>query len=108
VIATCAEQGTSEQVRSRDNHPRRGSKNQGVANKPLIDASCARIVELKLFSGLSAEKIAEVEGSSTATVTRQWRFARAWLGRLGVEVPANLSLAGDVAAASSTLLLQGS
>lgn len=51
-----------------------------------FDADCARVVELKFFSGLTNEKIAEVEGSSTATVTRQWRFARAWLGRrLGVE-----------------------
>jgi len=51
-----------------------------------FDADCARVVELKFFSGLTNEKIAEVEGSSTATVGRQWRFARAWLGRhLGVE-----------------------
>ncbi len=50
-----------------------------------FDADCARIVELKFFSGLTNERIAEVEGSSTATVGRQWRFARAWLGRrLGV------------------------
>jgi RNA polymerase sigma factor (TIGR02999 family) len=51
-----------------------------------FDADCARIVELKFFSGLTNERIAEVEGSSTATVGRQWRFARAWLGRkLGVQ-----------------------
>jgi RNA polymerase sigma factor (TIGR02999 family) len=51
----------------------------------VVDAACAHIVVLKFFSGLSTEKIAEVEGSSVATVGRQWRFARAWLGkRLGV------------------------
>ena len=51
-----------------------------------LDASCAKVVELKFFSGLSTEKIAEVQDSSVATVGRQWRFARAWLGqRLGVE-----------------------
>jgi RNA polymerase sigma factor (TIGR02999 family) len=51
-----------------------------------VDADCAKIVELKFFSGLTTEKIAEVERSSVATVGRQWRFARAWLGRrLGVE-----------------------
>ena len=50
-----------------------------------VDADCAKIVVLKFFSGLTTEKIAEVEGSSVATVGRQWRFARAWLGqRLGV------------------------
>lgn len=44
-------------------------------------AACARVVELKFFSGLTIEKIAEVCGSSVPTVVRQWRFARAWLGR---------------------------
>jgi RNA polymerase sigma factor (TIGR02999 family) len=53
-----------------------------------FDAVGARIVELKFFSGLTSEKIAEVEGSSRATVNRQWRFARAWLGNyLGVDGP---------------------
>ncbi len=51
-----------------------------------VDPVCARVVELKFFSGLTTEQIAEVMGSSVATVGRQWRFARAWLGqRLGVE-----------------------
>jgi RNA polymerase sigma factor (TIGR02999 family) len=44
-----------------------------------VDRDCARVVELKFFSGLTTEKIAEVCGSSVATVGRQWRFARAWL-----------------------------
>jgi len=49
-----------------------------------VDATCAKVVELKFFSGLTTEKIAEVERSSVATIGRQWRFARAWLGqRLG-------------------------
>lgn len=48
------------------------------------DADCARIVELRLFSGLTVEEIADVTRSSTATVGRQWRFARTWLSqRLG-------------------------
>lgn len=45
-----------------------------------LDHDCARVVELKFFSGLTTEKIAEVRDSSAATVGRQWRFARAWLG----------------------------
>lgn len=53
-----------------------------------VDADCARVVELKFFSGLTLEKIAEVCGVSRPTVVRQWRFARAWLGRrLSVETP---------------------
>ena len=49
-----------------------------------LDQSCARVVELKFFSGLSNEEIAETTRVSRATVVREWRFARAWLAdRLG-------------------------
>lgn len=34
---------------------------------------------MRVFGGLSVDEITEVMGSSTATVGRQWRFARAWL-----------------------------
>jgi RNA polymerase sigma factor (TIGR02999 family) len=44
-----------------------------------IEPDCARVVELRVFGGLTTESIAEVCGSSTATVGRQWRFARVWL-----------------------------
>ena len=40
----------------------------------------AKVVELKFFSGLKTEEIARVMDSSVATVGRQWRFAKAWLG----------------------------
>lgn len=43
------------------------------------DSEMARIVELRFFGGLDREAIAEVTGLSTATVTRRWRAARAWL-----------------------------
>ena len=44
----------------------------------------AKIVELKFFGGLTIDEIAEVLSEdetrvSTATVERDWRFARAWL-----------------------------
>ncbi len=45
------------------------------------DEACARVVELKFFSGLGTEKIAEILGSSVATIGRQWRFSRAFLRR---------------------------
>lgn len=41
----------------------------------------ARVVELKFFSGLKTEEIALVMDASVATVGRQWRFAKAWLGQ---------------------------
>lgn len=44
-----------------------------------INADFVRVVEMRVFAGLGAEEIAQVMNSSTATVGRQWRFARAWL-----------------------------
>lgn len=44
-----------------------------------IDAEGARVVEMKVFSGMTTEEIAEACGTSTATVVRNWRFAKAWL-----------------------------
>jgi RNA polymerase sigma factor (TIGR02999 family) len=41
----------------------------------------SRVVELRYFGGLSIEEAAEVLGVSTATVTREWHIARAWLAR---------------------------
>ena len=50
----------------------------------LHDAGIARVVELKFFSGLTTDEIAEAANISRATVVRDWRFARAWLAdRLG-------------------------
>ncbi|MEP6873285.1 MAG: ECF-type sigma factor [Burkholderiales bacterium] len=39
----------------------------------------ARLVEMRYFGGMTIEEIAAVEGSSTATIKRQWRAARTWL-----------------------------
>ena len=43
------------------------------------DPESARIVEMRFFGGLDREDIAEVLGTSSATVNRRWRMARAWL-----------------------------
>lgn len=43
------------------------------------DQERARIVELKYFGGLQIEEIAEILGSSTATVKRRLRSARVWM-----------------------------
>ncbi|MBL8296975.1 MAG: sigma-70 family RNA polymerase sigma factor [Rhodanobacteraceae bacterium] len=43
------------------------------------DAVLGQIVELKYFSGLDTDEIAEVCGISRASVVRRWRYARAWL-----------------------------
>jgi RNA polymerase sigma factor (TIGR02999 family) len=39
----------------------------------------ARVVELRFYGGCTIEETAEALGISTATVERDWRFARAWL-----------------------------
>lgn len=52
---------------------------QALTEFAQCQPEAARVVELRLFAGLSKEQVAEVCGSSRATVGRQWRFARAWL-----------------------------
>jgi len=46
-----------------------------------MDPQKARLVDLRYFAGLSIPEAAEVLGVSTATVTREWAVARAWLRR---------------------------
>jgi RNA polymerase sigma-70 factor, ECF subfamily len=46
-----------------------------------LDPRQGRIVELRFFSGLTVEEIAEVLGISTPTVKREWSSAKAWLHR---------------------------
>lgn len=46
-----------------------------------LDPQKARLVDLRYFAGLSIPEAAEVLGVSTATVTREWAVARAWLRR---------------------------
>ncbi|NUQ12608.1 MAG: sigma-70 family RNA polymerase sigma factor [Gemmatimonadaceae bacterium] len=46
-----------------------------------LDERKARVVELRVFAGLSVEDTARVLGVSEPTVKREWRFARAWLQR---------------------------
>jgi RNA polymerase sigma factor (TIGR02999 family) len=43
------------------------------------DAVAAQVVELRYFSGLNNEEVAEVIGIGVATVVRHWRFGRAYL-----------------------------
>jgi RNA polymerase sigma factor (TIGR02999 family) len=43
------------------------------------DRRKAQIVELKFFAGLTTDEIADTLQISTATVERDWKFARAWL-----------------------------
>lgn len=46
-----------------------------------LDERQCRIVEMRHFGGLTVKETAEVLDISTATVKRDWRFARTWLHR---------------------------
>ena len=46
-----------------------------------IDSRRSRVVELRFFGGLSVEETAEVLRVSPETVMRDWKVAKAWLGR---------------------------
>jgi RNA polymerase sigma factor (TIGR02999 family) len=46
-----------------------------------LDARQARIVELRVFGGLTVDEVAELLGLSARTVQNDWRAARAWLVR---------------------------
>jgi RNA polymerase sigma factor (TIGR02999 family) len=49
------------------------------------DPACVQVVELKFFSGLTTDEIADALDISRASVVRYWRFAKAWLvGRVGL------------------------
>jgi RNA polymerase sigma factor (TIGR02999 family) len=47
----------------------------------LLDERQARLVELRFFAGLTIDETAETLGVATATVSRDWATARAWLYR---------------------------
>jgi RNA polymerase sigma factor (TIGR02999 family) len=44
-----------------------------------LDERKAQIVEMKFFAGLTTDEIAHALALSTATVEREWTFARTWL-----------------------------
>jgi RNA polymerase sigma factor (TIGR02999 family) len=52
---------------------------EALAKLAVIDGRQSSVVELRFFGGLAVEEIADVLDVSTATVKRDWRFARAWL-----------------------------
>ncbi len=46
-----------------------------------VDPDMCRLVELRFFGGLTVPETAEVLGTSTATVKREWAAAKAFLSR---------------------------
>lgn len=52
---------------------------QALEHLGQFDPELLTMVELRFFGGLTEEQTARHLGVSTRTVTRSWRFARAWL-----------------------------
>ncbi len=52
---------------------------QALERFAAISPRQARVVECRYFAGLSVEETAAALAIGTATVQRDWRFARAWL-----------------------------
>jgi RNA polymerase sigma factor (TIGR02999 family) len=57
---------------------------EAIGRLEAEDARLAEVVRLRYYAGLSVEEAAGVLGVSVSTLTRDWRYARAWLaGFLG-------------------------
>jgi RNA polymerase sigma factor (TIGR02999 family) len=54
---------------------------QALDRLEAIDSRQVRVLECRLFGGLSIDETAAALGISAATVSRDWTFARAWLAR---------------------------
>ncbi len=54
---------------------------QALERLATVDLDAARVVELRYFGGLTIPEIAALLGLATATVSRRWSMARAWLHR---------------------------
>ncbi|HEY3348502.1 MAG TPA: sigma-70 family RNA polymerase sigma factor [Thermoanaerobaculia bacterium] len=54
---------------------------RALSRLAALDERQSRLVELRLFAGLTIEESAEVLRISHATVSREWKHAEAWLQR---------------------------
>lgn len=61
---------------------------QALDRLATLDARAARIVELRYFGGLTVPETARLLDIGTATVSRSWQMARAWLRRALDQEPA--------------------
>jgi RNA polymerase sigma factor (TIGR02999 family) len=53
--------------------------NDCLTRLETLDSRAAAVVEMRFFGGLTEQEIADVLLVSTATVKRDWEFARSWL-----------------------------
>jgi RNA polymerase sigma-70 factor, ECF subfamily len=55
--------------------------NEALTRLEQVHAGAARVVECRVFAGLTIDETAAAVGVSPATVKRHWELARAWLIR---------------------------
>jgi RNA polymerase sigma-70 factor (ECF subfamily) len=53
--------------------------NDALTRLEELDARAAAVVEMRYFGGLTEQEIGDILLISTATVKRDWEFARSWL-----------------------------
>jgi RNA polymerase sigma factor (TIGR02999 family) len=70
---------------------------EAISQLQAEDPRLAEIVMLRYYSGLTVEETANILAVSVSTLTRDWRYARAWLAaRLGqAEAPGTAEAADD-------------
>jgi RNA polymerase sigma factor (TIGR02999 family) len=62
--------------------------NQLLTELQEVDRTSAELIELRFFGGLTISEIAEVQQVSSATISRNWKFAKSWMvSRLKKEIP---------------------
>jgi RNA polymerase sigma factor (TIGR02999 family) len=77
---------TVPEANAADRAPELIALDAALTSLEALDPQQARVVELRFFGGMTVEETAEATGTSTATVKREWRTARAWLRReIGME-----------------------
>ncbi|MCM3876609.1 MAG: sigma-70 family RNA polymerase sigma factor [Thermoanaerobaculia bacterium] len=57
------------------------SLDMALARLATLDERQSKLVELRVFGGLTIDEAAHAMGISAATVSREWRHAEAWLHR---------------------------
>jgi RNA polymerase sigma factor (TIGR02999 family) len=68
-------------ISSKEKDPDLLSLNEALNSLAAIDPQQSRVVELRVFGGLTVEDTAAALGISPRTVKREWSMAKAWLHR---------------------------
>jgi RNA polymerase sigma-70 factor, ECF subfamily len=69
----------SDQIVSDERTPDLDMLEEALIRLSAIEPRKAKVVELRVFGGLSVDEVAELTDSSSRTVKRDWTFALSWL-----------------------------